>query len=261
MKKISLALLLLVLASCKKEDVPMSSLSYKSCNNASLTKKQKRNVASSDIDVFINETKSCRFDQNGPDNKCRLVFGYTNSGSTQNIPIGSNNRMTFPPGEPLCSGQSCGQPTTFVSGTNDSALTLNLVRTGDYKWFVNNSSVNVACPSNLQRVCQIDGPLAVTFVDVSASWNSDRFIKVIWSTASEANTSHFNVQVVKPCRPANEKINFPVPSKSGGQSSTTLNYAADIPVDEGGYYLVNIQEVDLDGRPHETQQLKVKVGR
>lgn len=60
-------------------------------------------------------------------------FGYTNSGSVINVPIGSSNSVTPP-------SLSGSQPTTFVNGTVSNAFSVTVPSGGTAQWSVNGAS-------------------------------------------------------------------------------------------------------------------------
>jgi hypothetical protein len=189
-----------------------------------------------------------------------LVFGYTSTFSgNQTIAIGPHNKFDFPGGEPQCSGQNCGQPTTFSSGTHSSAFTLDNVISGTYKWFINGTNEKVICPKDLAMTCP--SSLPVTFAGISATWDKQKTIKVEWSTASEKNNKEFQVIIVEPCHSLSQYTYVIEPSKSdGGNSSSMLNYSKDIPVSKGGDYLISVKQIDYDGRSESTKWVSVRIG-
>lgn len=255
---IGLTSLLVVFTACKKEDLneTSSSLKFKSCQITGSTENQKNRFPATYASPTFNPNISCYFPTSPI--TCRLQFGYTNPYSTQNYPVGTNNNFTYPSGAAGCSGQNCGQPTSFPSGTYPLAFPLTASKPGNYKWTIKGASVTGSCGTSLPRCA----PLAVKFSNVKASWDNSHMVNVMWTTETESNNSYFIVQMTKPCRVNGEKIDVAmVPTKAiDGESSNTLNYSSKVAVDEGGIYSFNIIQVDKNGSRESSITVTVPVG-
>lgn len=100
----------------------------------------------------------------------------------------------------------------------------------------------------------------VELVDFHAKWDGERSIDITWSTASEVNSSHFNVLLVEPCQSSSDDKFKAYTVETGEDSSQFKEYKTSLELDFGGYYYLQLEQVDLDGTKSYSEFIAVKVG-
>ncbi|MBC7386077.1 MAG: T9SS type A sorting domain-containing protein [Cryobacterium sp.] len=192
-----------------------------------------------------------------------VFLGYENSTTTTfNVPAGNPNNFLTPSGlnaSPLTTQFLGGSVVNgcFKSFENDYAVKVcGVAGNTNITWHV---KVPTAATSNsdVARVDRLDdckgtlpnlscgGPLPVELssFDVAVSKAKPDQAEVKWTTASEKNSSHFDVE------DSIDGSNFTkIISQAGqGNSSTARSYSILTPVLSPGMHYIRLKQVDLDG--------------